>query len=92
MSGKPDTVETLVQSTANSLAEARGHREQLKSGLFLYLHRAYELGLDPDEVVDVLGVKQPNIMDLAGLDEHDVHFLLEQYETLDPVIAPVYGH
>lgn len=83
-------IEWLAKETASGLRGAKGNSEQIKSCVFLFLHRAYEAHLDPDEVVDLLGVKEPNIIDMAELYGADEDAVLSFYELLDPIISQIY--
>ncbi len=82
----------LIKETVSGLKNSRGKPEEIKSCIFLFLNRAYEAHLDPDEIVNMLGTEKPNIMDLAEYKGADEEAVLSSYELLDPTISQTYGY
>ncbi|MDT4331120.1 hypothetical protein ACQE3E_16100 [Methylomonas sp. MED-D] len=80
----------LIRETVSGLLKSKGNPEEIKSCVFLFLHRAYEAHFDPDEIVDLLGAKKPSIIDKAELFGADEEAVLAAYELLDPVISQMY--
>jgi hypothetical protein len=80
----------LTKETVNDLKRSEGKPEELKSCIFLFLNRAYEAHLDPDEIVNMLGVDQTSILELANLEGADEQIVLKSYELLDSTISQVH--
>ena len=79
-------VERLLSETTAALMEAAGDQEALRGVVFLYLNRAYEAGLDPEVICDLLGVSEDNILRRARLSKQDEAAVMDAYEALDPVL------
>jgi hypothetical protein len=80
----------LAETTVNDFVRCRGNRDQLRTAVFLFLNRAYEAHLDPDLVVDLLGIRSGNVIDAAGLNKTDQEVVMECYELLDATTFNVY--
>ena len=82
----------LISETVSGLKKSSGKPEEIKSCIFLFLNRAYEAHLDPDEIVNMLGAATPSIMDLAEYKGADEEAVLSSYELLDPTISQTHGY
>lgn len=82
--------EWLANETVSALIVSKGKPEEIKACVFLFLHRAYEAHLDADEIVQLLGIQKPSIIEMAGLLGEDEKAVLSSYELLDPVISKIY--
>ncbi|RPI78517.1 MAG: hypothetical protein EHM45_06255 [Desulfobacteraceae bacterium] len=81
--------EWLANETVSALIVSKGKPEEIKACVFLFLNRAYEAHLDADEIVELLGIQKPSIIDMAGLQGEDEETVLSSYELLDPVISKI---
>ncbi len=91
MTATSSEVKNLMGTTCESLRNC-SNTEEIRASVFLYLHRAYESGMTPDDVVNLLGINQPNILDMSGLSAMTIDTVLKLYEELDPLISAIYGH
>ena len=83
-------VEWLANETAQDLRKSVGQPERIKTAVFVYLHRGYEAHLDPDFIVDLLGVGPKSILNAAGYIGADEETVLDHFEILDPIVSKVY--
>ena len=83
-------VEWLFETTVRDLRRSSGDQAMIRAALFLFLNRAYEAHLDPDEIVELLGIANPNILSAAGYTGADEAAAMREYGILDPVISQVY--
>ena len=83
--------EKLLSETASALQRSTGDVEAIRAVVFLYLNRAYEHGLKPDLICDLLGVLDDNVLSRAKLSSQDEASVMDAYESLDPVLEQVYG-
>jgi hypothetical protein len=83
-------IDSLASETVEAFQRAAGDAEALKGVLFLYLNRAYEAGLEPDTICDLLGVLDNNILERAGLSPADETVILDAYRVIDPILARQY--
>ena len=81
----------LVAETASMLRRAAGDSEALKAAVFLYLNRAYEAGLQPNEVTDLLGIGPKSAMSLAALVKKDEESVLAAFDALDALAEAVHS-
>ncbi|MDJ0870107.1 MAG: hypothetical protein QNK03_28725 [Myxococcota bacterium] len=88
---KPEFLAWLLDTTANDLRAAGSDPEQIKTAVFLFLHRAYEAGIQPEEVVELFGISDPNILSTAGCQGQTDQLAMGFYEQLEPSIAGTYG-
>ena len=83
-------IETLLSETASALQRSAGNVESLRSVVFLFLNRAYEHGLEPDQICSFLGVSQDNVLKRAQLSKQDEAAIMDAYETLDAILEQQY--
>jgi hypothetical protein len=83
-------VETLLSETASALQRSAGNAGGLRGVVFLYLNRAYESGLEPDRICDLLGVSQDSVLSRAKLSKRDEASVMNAYESLDPILEQQY--
>jgi hypothetical protein len=83
-------IKWLVGEAASGLRRSAGDMESLRSVVFLYLNRAYEAGLDSDEICDLLGILRGSVLNEARLSQRDQQVVLDAYETLDPILEQQY--
>jgi hypothetical protein len=83
-------IKWLVEEAASGLRRAKGDAESIRAVVFPYLHRAYEAGLEPDEIGDLLGVARGNVLNKARLSRRDEQEVLAAYEVLDPIVEATY--
>ncbi len=88
---KGDFLAWLFDTTVADLRRSRSEPERIRSAIFLYLHRAYEARIDPEEVVELLGVSDPSILSSAGYTGQAEELAMHFYEELDPTVADTYG-
>jgi hypothetical protein len=88
---EPDAfVESLVSDTAAALQRSGGDVDSIRGAVFLYLSRAYDHGLEPDRICDLLGVAPDSVLNRAGLSRSDEAAVMAAYEALDPVLEQQY--
>ena len=83
-------IESLLTETSDALQRSAGSPEGLRGVVFLYLNRAYEAGLEPDLICDLLGVSDDNILNRAKLTGPDEAAVMDAYEALDPILELQY--
>jgi hypothetical protein len=83
-------IKWLVAEAASGLRRAKGDAESLRAVVFLYLNRAYEAGLEPDEICDLLGATRGNVLNKSRLSRKDEQEVLDAYEVLDPIVEATY--
>jgi len=88
---KDDFVEILLSETATAFQRCAGNAESLRGAVFLYLNRAYEHGLEPDCVCDLLGVSPDNVLKRSKLSQSDEAAVMDAYEALDPILEQQYS-
>lgn len=81
----------LGETTVNDFIRSRGKNELLRTAVFLFLNRAYEAHLDPDFVVELLGIRPGNIIELAGLDKADEAAVMDCYQLIDATTFHVHN-
>lgn len=86
-----ELTERLVRETAEGLGRARGNTEALRGAVFLYLHRAYEAGLEPDTAVSLFGVGPGTAMAAAELSPEDTEAVIQAYDEQDELVRRVHG-
>jgi hypothetical protein len=64
-------VEWLSEHAATELREAKGNPQQQKQALCRYYRRGLRASLTAGELVDLLGVSSPSILDRAGYNEEE---------------------
>lgn len=83
-------IESLLSETASARQRSAGNPEAIRGVIFLYLNHAYEGGLEPDRICDLLGVAQDNVLKRAGLCPQDETAVMDAYEVLDPILEQQY--
>src|SRR5262245_60914828 len=83
-------IKSLLSETASALQRSAGNVEGLRAVVFLYLNRAYDGGLDPDQICDLLGVSPDNILRRAKLSKEDEAAVKDAYASLDPILEQQY--
>jgi hypothetical protein len=58
--------------------------------VFLYLNRAYEVGLSPELICDLLGVAKGCVFERAQLSPKQEAAVMRAYEVLDPILERQY--
>ncbi|HEY6166875.1 MAG TPA: hypothetical protein VI454_02460 [Verrucomicrobiae bacterium] len=81
----------LLEETISTLRRSAGDPEGLKTAVFLYFNRAYEAGIPPDEVTDLLGVGPASAMSPASLSKKDKECVLAAFEVLNGLIEAVHS-
>ena len=83
---KAEYVRWIKEETIAGLKRAGKNTESIRTAVFLYLNRAYEAGLAPDEITDLFGVIPDSILAKAKLDQNVEQQALIEFEILDPNI------
>ena len=83
-------VATLLSETSAALQRSAGDAAALRGVVFLYLNRAYEAGLKPDRICDLLGISQNSILSRAKLSKQDEAAVMDAYEALDSILEQQY--
>jgi hypothetical protein len=83
-------VETLLSETSSALKRAADDPEAIRGVVFLYLNRAYEAGLEPDLICDLLGVSKDCLLKRAKLSKQNEAAVIGAYEVLDRILERQY--
>lgn len=83
-------IETLLAETSAALQRSAGIPDSVRGAVFLFLNRAYEAGLEPDLICNLLGVSQDNVLNRAKLSEIDEAAVMDAYEIFDPILEQQY--
>jgi len=70
----------LSARTTAALSDARGNSTALESAVKDYWSKATTASLPLDEIENMLGVDEDNIMDLADLSEEDEEIVIAAFE------------
>jgi enoyl-CoA hydratase/carnithine racemase len=84
-------IETLLSETADALKRVADTQDSIRAVVFLYLNRAYEAGLDPDTICDLLGASEGCVLQRAGLSKQNEAAVMDAYSVLDPMLAQQYS-
>jgi hypothetical protein len=88
--GQRTSHESLIAETAATLQRSAGDPECIRAAVFLFLNRAYEAGIEPNVICDLLGVSPDNVLQRAQLARADEAAVLAAYEILDPMLSQQY--
>jgi hypothetical protein len=83
-------LEMLLSETSAAMQRSAGDSEALRGVVFLFLNRAYEAGLEPDLICNLLGASEDNVLNRAGLSKKDEAAVMDAYEILDPLLEQRY--
>ena len=75
-------ITSLTNITVTALKLAQGDREALHTAVKEFVSDATAANLAPEEIEDILGVNESNIMDLADLSEEDEDIVIDAFEQL----------
>ena len=75
-------VQELTQQTVSALQNAKGNVTALQNAVSEYLRQATAASLELEEIEDILGVSETNIMDLASLCETDEEIVIDAFESM----------
>jgi len=75
-------IASLTKITVTAFKLAEGDQEALEAAVKEFVKDATAANLSPEEIEDILGVKESNIMDLAELSEDDEEIVIDMFETL----------
>lgn len=75
-------IASLTNITVTALKLAKGDAEALRIAVKEFVSDATNANLDPEEIENILGVNEANIMDLAELSEEDEEIVIDAFEQL----------
>jgi hypothetical protein len=79
-------IEHLVTEAAKGLSSVGDSLDGVKGRVFLFLNRAYEAGLSPDEVCNLFGEAEDSVLNRAKLPPQLEEAAIEAYGVLDAVL------
>ncbi len=83
-------IEMLLSETSSALQRVAGKAAEIRGVVFLYLNRAYEAGLEPDVICDLLGVSPDNVLQRANISKSDETIVMNAYQALDGILEQQY--
>lgn len=72
----------LSAQTVTALQQAQGKNAELENVIRNYVATAKAANISLDEMENLLGIKEPSIMDLAELSESDEETVISMFEKL----------
>lgn len=75
-------IASLTNITVTALRLAKGDAEALKIAIKEFVSDATNANLTSEEIENILGVNESNIMDLADLSEEDEEIVIDAFEQL----------
>lgn len=75
-------IASLTNITVTALKLAKGDSEALQSAVKEFVSDATAANLAPEEIENIFGVNESNIMDLAELSEEDEETVIDTFEQL----------
>lgn len=75
-------IASLTNITVTALKLAKEDSEALRTAIKEFVKDALAANLDSEEIENILGVNESNIMDLAELSEEDEETVIDAFEEL----------
>ena len=83
-------IEQLIAEAVKDLGSVGDNPDRVNGRVFLFLNRAYEAGLSPDDVCNVFGEAEDSVLSRAKLPPQLEEAAIEAYGVLDAVLEQQY--
>ena len=80
--GHAEFIASLTRITVTALKLAKDDSEALQKAVKEFVSDALAANLNPEEIENIFGVDESNIMDLAELSEEDEEIVIDAFEEL----------